>query len=100
MELCTASLQLHADHSGEAQADGRQAETETPIMTSTLWGFSCSLQRRSRRPQRRKNLVAIHGAKPGGSRWQKYWGFDSALRIRVGGKNKESWVAKLGKSRY
>ena len=31
---------------GRAQAGGRQAETETPIMTSTLWGFSCSLQRR------------------------------------------------------
>lgn len=28
------------------------------------------------------------------------WVFDSALRIRVGWKNKKSWVAKLGQSRY
>lgn len=45
---------------------GRQAETETPIMTSTLWGFSCSLQRR---PNGAKNLDAIHGAK-GAESWQ------------------------------
>jgi hypothetical protein len=35
---------------GRAQAGGRQAETETPIMTSTLWGFFMQLTTALARP--------------------------------------------------
>jgi hypothetical protein len=69
-------------------------------MTSTLWGFSCSLQRRSRGPNGAKILLLFMAPRQCKGKPLDTGEFDSALRIRVGGKNKKVGLLNLGRNRY
>ena len=81
---------------GRAQAGGRQAETQTPIMTSTLWGFSCSLQRRSRGPNGAKILLLFMAPRQCKGKPAGYWGIRQCAANTSGREKQESRVAKLG----
>jgi hypothetical protein len=79
---------LHCTQTARASPGGRQAETETLIMTSTLWGFSCSLQRR---PNGVKNLILLMAPRQC-RRVGAGFGFRQCAADTSGRKNKKSWV--------
>ena len=84
---------------GRAQAGGRQAETQTPIMTSTLWGSSCSLQRRSRGPNGAEILLLFMAPRQCSGRegrWQ-LWFSTVRCEYELAGKTRNTGLLNLGR---
>jgi len=64
-------------------------------MTSTLWGFSCSLQRRSRAALTAQKSCCYSWRQ---GKWERrwHWGFRKCAANTSGRENKKSWVLNLG----